>query len=58
LLQLCVIALDSDELYDSPKTGNPKIHLTGILEVALQLLPLDEVEVLDDIQEIVSNWNE
>jgi hypothetical protein len=44
----------AEELYLSPLTGNTKIDLAGIMELALQLMPIQEAEFLDAAREFLN----
>jgi len=37
---------------------NPKINISNILEVALQFLPFEEMEVLDELQKLMAQSDE
>lgn len=51
MLKLCVLALDSESQKISDTTINPSINVSLILEVVLQLFPVDEFELLSEINE-------
>jgi glycine cleavage system regulatory protein len=50
LLKVSIMALDSEDLF-SAHAPSPQTHIRNMLEIALQLLPLDEAEFLDKIRE-------
>ena len=47
LLKASILALDSEPPYVSGSIFNPEINVMTLLEIALQLLPLGEIELLD-----------
>ena len=54
LMKLCTIAITNEENEVSPLIPNPKVNLSNIMELAIQLLPNSEAEFLDNIREILS----
>ena len=52
LIKVSILALDSDETCSS-EVQNPPINITNMLEIALQLLPYDEAEFLDQSRELL-----
>lgn len=52
MLKLCILALDSEAQEISKRIKNPSIDVALILEVVLQLFPVDEFELLSEINEI------
>mgnify|MGYP003605351830 CR=1 FL=1 len=57
LIKLCTLALTSDEPHISPLVKNGKIDIPNILELALQLIPYSEAELLDTIARIIQEEN-
>lgn len=57
LMKLCTIALTNEENEVSPLIPNPKVNLSNIMELAIQLLPNSEAEFLDNVREILSEEN-
>jgi hypothetical protein len=57
LIKVSILALDSDETC-SNQVQNPPTNITNILEIALQLLPYDEAEFLDQSRELLLMENE
>jgi hypothetical protein len=55
LIKLCVIATDPEAPEISKLVKNTSVDINRILELALQFLPYDEVELLDEIKEIFVN---
>lgn len=53
MLKLCVLALDSETQKISDTIRNPSINVSLILEVVLQLFPVDEFELLSEINEFL-----
>lgn len=53
MLKLCILALDNEAPKISETVKNPSIDVTLILEVALQLFPLDEFELISEINELL-----
>ena len=54
LMKLCTIAITNEENEVSPLIPYPKVNLSNIMELAIQLLPNSEAEFLDNIREILS----
>lgn len=52
LIKLCTLALTSEEPHISPLVKNGNINIPNILELALQLIPYSEAELLDNIAKI------
>lgn len=52
LIKMCLNVVYSDEL------DNREIYLGSVLELALQLIPSAEIEVLDEIYRMVNEKNE
>lgn len=50
LLKVSIMALDAEDLF-SGHMPNPQTHIRNMLEIALQLLPLEEAEFLDKLRE-------
>ncbi|OXE95006.1 hypothetical protein BC749_1143 [Flavobacterium araucananum] len=53
MLKLCILALDSEAQKISETIKNPSINVALILEVVLQLFPVDEFELLSEINEFL-----
>lgn len=53
MLKLCIMALDSEAPEISKTIKNPYINVALILEVVLQLFPVDEFELLSEINELL-----
>lgn len=53
MLKLCIIGLDSESQEISKTIKNPNINVALILEVVLQLFPVDEFELLSEINELL-----
>lgn len=53
LLKLCILALDEDTNKITEKNSNEPINVGLILETVLQLFPLEEMEFLSDVGEVV-----
>ena len=52
MLKLCILALDSESQEISQRIKNPSVDVGLILEVVLQLFPVDEFELLGEINEL------
>ncbi|MDI5886466.1 hypothetical protein [Flavobacterium yafengii] len=55
LMKLCVSAIEDG--FDSDTVVFSKIHITHILEIAIELLPIDEAEFLDKSRELFLKEN-
>lgn len=53
MLKLCVMALDQEKHKISEEDENSSINVGLILETALQLFPIDEFELLSEINEVL-----
>ncbi|WP_428229924.1 hypothetical protein [Flavobacterium sp.] len=53
MLKLCILALDHEAQKISGAIKNPSINVALILEVVLQLFPVDEFELLTEINEFL-----
>lgn len=51
LLKVSILTLDSDRPSLSPAIRNPEINVMGLLELALQLMPHGELELLDEMHQ-------
>ncbi|MCP2026177.1 hypothetical protein L1276_001317 [Flavobacterium sp. HSC-32F16] len=52
MLKLCILALDHD-MHNVPEKKNQSINVSLILETVLQLFPLDEMEFLGYVGEVI-----
>lgn len=52
LMKLCIIALDRDSAEIPPTIQNQNIDVGFILGIALQLFPVDEFELLNEINDL------
>lgn len=53
LLKLCILALDQEAPEISKTVKNTSINVGVVLEIIAQLLPLDEIEFLDEMHQIL-----
>ena len=53
MLKLCILALNSEAQEISKRIKNPSVDVALILEVVLQLFPVDEFELLSEINELL-----
>ena len=58
LMKLCIIALDNDSAEVPPTVLNQNIDVGLILGVALQLFPIDEFELINEISYLYKNMKE
>ena len=49
-----MLALDQEPPEISKTIKNPAINVASVLEIVAQLLPLDEIEFLDEMHQIFS----
>lgn len=54
LMKLCIIALDQDSAEVPPTVENQSIDIGLILGIALQLFPVDEFELINEISYLYS----
>ncbi|OXE99616.1 hypothetical protein BC749_1248 [Flavobacterium araucananum] len=52
MLKLCILALEQDAPEVSRTVKNPSIDVALILEIVAQLLPVHEIEFLDEINQM------
>lgn len=57
LIKVSILALDSDESCSS-QVPDPATNIKNMLEIALQLLPYEEAEFLDQSRELLLKENE
>lgn len=55
ILKVSILAIESDAPYVSRTLVNPEINVMGLLEIALQLLPHGETELLDEVHQFYLN---
>ncbi|MNR39664.1 hypothetical protein D3C85_1578900 [compost metagenome] len=55
ILKVSILALEHDPPYVSRTIQNPEINVMGLLEIAVQLLPHGEMELLDEIHQFYLN---
>ncbi|KIA98942.1 hypothetical protein OA93_06885 [Flavobacterium sp. KMS] len=53
MLKLCILALDHEAIGISKTAKDSSIDVALILKVVTQLLPMDEIEFLDEINKMV-----
>jgi hypothetical protein len=49
LIKLCIKAIEAEESHDPGLIVSPLVNISNILEIAIQLLPIDEAELLDQL---------
>lgn len=54
LMKLCTVALLTEEPYVSSTVSNPNIDLANIMELAIQLMPSNVPEFLDNVNELLA----
>ena len=55
MLKLCILALNQDEYEISETVKQPAIDVGLVLEVALQLFPNDEFDLLSEINQVLAS---
>jgi hypothetical protein len=55
ILKVSILALENDPPYVSRTIQNPEINVMGLLEIAVQLLPHGEMELLDEVHQFYLN---
>lgn len=53
MLKLCILALDQEAPVISNTVKNTSINVGVVLEIVTQLLPVNEIEFLDEIQQLL-----
>jgi hypothetical protein len=54
MLKLCMLVLDQEAPKISETIKNPSINVASVLEIVAQLLPLDEIKLLDEMHQMLS----
>lgn len=54
ILMVAIHSLQNDGLENSGKVEDPASHLSRVLEIAVQLLPLNEIGLLDDCRNLLA----
>jgi hypothetical protein len=57
LINLCVLAIKDESERDSSSKAKSKVNIAQILNIAIELLPIDEAEFLEKSREIFSKKN-
>ncbi|MGX7668929.1 hypothetical protein [Flavobacterium pedocola] len=52
IIKVAILALEADEPYDSNHIVNSRINIRNLLEIALQLIPMEEMQLLDEIHQL------
>lgn len=58
LIKLCRLAIEAEEESFTTSGINSRINISTILEMALQFLPFEEMEVLDELQNLLQQDKE
>ena len=58
LIKACLVVIDPDGAEVSNAVKNSRINQSDLLELALQIMPIDEFEMLDEIHKMVNSKNE
>jgi hypothetical protein len=53
LIKLCIKAVEAEESHDPGLIVSPLVNISNILEIAIQLLPIDEAELLDQLRALM-----
>lgn len=51
LLKAALLALETDEPYSSSEIRDPNTNIASLIDLAIQLMPLEEIELLDILHE-------
>lgn len=55
IIKMCMLTLEAEEPVHYSSVMKQNINISSVLEVALQFLPLEEAEVLDELQVLLKN---
>ncbi|MFQ6600618.1 hypothetical protein [Flavobacterium sp. C3NV] len=55
MLKLCILALDQETYKLSEMRNTPSVNVSVILETVIQMFPLDELELLSEITEMMNS---
>ena len=58
LMKLCISSIEEEISYDSSSIVHSRVNITQILEIAIELLPINEAEFLDHSRELFSKKGE
>lgn len=58
ILKMCMLTLEEDKPTDSSTQPRYDINVSSMLNIALQFLPFEEAEVLDELQLLLADWKE
>ena len=55
LVKVCILALEGQDVCGSPYIPQPEVNVSSVLELALNMIPYEESELLDKIYQDVLN---
>ncbi|WP_036380719.1 hypothetical protein [Muricauda sp. MAR_2010_75] len=53
MINVCVLALGNPNAEEHKNIREPHVHVQTVLEVAAQLIPFEEAELLDEMRELI-----
>ncbi|WP_067030665.1 hypothetical protein [Allomuricauda sp. CP2A] len=53
MINVCVLALGNPNMEEHKNIREPHVHVQTVLEVAAQLIPFEEAELLDQMRELI-----
>jgi hypothetical protein len=55
IVKVCILALGDDNSHSSAHIPEPTTNISGVLSIILDLIPYEEIDLLDKIREAVLN---
>ncbi len=53
LIKLCIKAIEAEESHDRGLIVSPLVNIINILEIAIQILPFEKAELLDQLRALM-----
>lgn len=57
ILKVSILALEADAPYNSTEIVDSSANVRNLLEIALQLIPIEEIQLLDEVHELYQQHN-
>lgn len=57
ILKVSVLALEADEPHNATHITDSSANVRNLLEIALQLIPIEEIQLLDEVHELYQQHN-
>lgn len=53
MINVCILALGNPNAEEHKNIREPHVHVQTVLEIAAQLIPFEEAEILDQMRELI-----